>query len=171
MVLDRLLLDNFITTSTVMARTERLVAAGLFNVNRPISHDFELWLRMAAQWPIAYLDQPLVRYRCVQGSVSANKLAAARDALAVIEAFWQEHSEHRARHGALYRRSVAEHLAVAGSAALAQGSRRSGLGYLLRALRLDPRKRRAWKSLVKAMIQPVRVPTDRRAPLARAGTV
>ena len=77
MILDRLLLDNFITTSTVMARKECLIEVGMFNVNRRISHDFELWLRMAARWKIAFLDRALVRYRYRPGSLSDDKLATA----------------------------------------------------------------------------------------------
>jgi glycosyltransferase involved in cell wall biosynthesis len=155
MVLDRLLLDNFITTSTVMARTDRLIEVGMFNVERPIAHDFELWLRMAARWKIAFIDRPLVSYRHCPGSVSDNKLAAARDALAVIEAFWREHPEHRRSQPRVYRNSLAAHLATAGSAALVRASRGTSLGYLMRSLRLDPWNRRNWKSIVKALVMPV----------------
>lgn len=46
MVIDRLVLDNFITTSTVMAPREKLIEAGLFGEERRVSEDFELWLRI-----------------------------------------------------------------------------------------------------------------------------
>lgn len=159
MVLDRLLLDNFITTSTVMARKECLVDVGMFNVNRRISHDFELWLRMAARWKVGYVDRPLVRYRHRPGSLSDDKLATARDALDVLEAFWHEHPQHRRSQPALYRHSLAEHLATAGSAALAGGRRGGAIAYLMRSLRLDPGKLRSWKSLAKAFVLPSRPQT------------
>ncbi len=158
MILDRLLLDNSITTSTVMARTAHVIEAGMFNVDRPISHDFELWLRMAARWEVAFIDRPLIKYRYVEGSVSANKLASARDALAVIEAFWRDHPNHRQRAPRLYRQSIAQHLAVAGAAAVARGSRGPAFGYLMRSLRLEPSNVATWKSLVKAVIGPARLP-------------
>jgi glycosyltransferase involved in cell wall biosynthesis len=63
MVLDQLVLDNFITTSTVMAPTQCLLDVGLFNQARRVSEDFELWLRIADRWPIGFIEQPLVRYR------------------------------------------------------------------------------------------------------------
>jgi glycosyltransferase involved in cell wall biosynthesis len=154
MVLDRLLLDNFITTSTVMARKEYLTEVGMFNVNRRISHDFELWLRMAARWKVGYIDRPLVRYRYRPGSLSHDKLATAKDALDVLEAFWQEHPEHRRSQPALYRNSLAEQLSAAGSAALGRGRRGSAIAYLMRSLRLDPWKLSSWKSLVKALVRP-----------------
>ena len=80
-MLDKLLLDNFITTSTVMARRESLIEAGMFPPERRISHDFELWLRMASKWRLGYIDRPLLRYRYSPGSLSNNKLATALDAL------------------------------------------------------------------------------------------
>lgn len=162
MVLNRLLLDNFITTSTVMAPTARLIEAGLFGEARRISEDFELWLRMAARWPVAFIDRPLVQYRRRPGSLSDDKLVTARCALDVVETFWREHPEYRKRHPGVYRHSIAEHLAVAGASALARGSRGAALSYLLRALRRDPWKRRTWKSLVKASVRPVRLPSDLR---------
>src|SRR5262245_26106317 len=74
-ILDRLLLDNFITTSTVMAATARLIEVGLFGEHRRVSEDFELWLRMAARWKVGFVDQPLVQYRRRRGSLSDDKLA------------------------------------------------------------------------------------------------
>jgi len=71
-VLDHLLLDNFITTSTVMAPRDRLIEAGLFGEGRHVSEDFELWLRMAARWKVGYIDHPLVMYRYTGGSLSSD---------------------------------------------------------------------------------------------------
>jgi glycosyltransferase involved in cell wall biosynthesis len=160
MVLDHLLLDNFITTSTVMSPTERLIEVGLFGEARRVSEDFELWLRMAARWKVGFVDRPLVQYRRRPGSLSDDKLATARCALDVVETFWHEHPQHRTRYPDVYRRSIAAHLAVAGSAAVAGGSRGAALTYLLRALRRDPWRRRTWKGLVKALVQPVRLPSN-----------
>jgi glycosyltransferase involved in cell wall biosynthesis len=153
MVLDRLLLDNFITTSTVMAPTARLLEAGLFGEDRRVSEDFELWLRMAARWQVEFIDRPLVQYRRRPGSLSDDKLATARCALDVVESFWREHPQHRRQLPRVYRHSLAAHLATAGSAAFARGKRRTAIGYLVRALGRDPWQPRTWKSLVKAVVQ------------------
>jgi glycosyltransferase involved in cell wall biosynthesis len=156
MVLDRLLVDNFITTSTVMAPTDRLKEAGLFGEHRRVSEDFELWLRIAARWPIAYLDEPLVQYRRRPGSLSNDKLLTARCALDVVETFWREHPAHRRTDSGVYRRSLAGHLAVAGTAAFDRGYRGQALAYVSRSLRLDPWQRRTWKALIKALVLPAR---------------
>ena len=152
MVLDRLLIDNFITTSTVMASTERLLEVGLFGEGRRVSEDFELWLRMAARWKVGFIDRPLVMYRRRPGSLSDDKLVTARCGLDVLEAFWREHPRHRSADPQLYRRSRAEHLATAGTAALGQGNRAAAISYTAKSLWLYPRKRRTWKTLVKAAL-------------------
>lgn len=151
-ILDRLLLDNFITTSTVMAPTERLRAAGFFDESRRISEDFELWLRMAARWEVGYIDRPLVKYRSRPGSLSDDKLAAGIAALEVVEAFWEQHDDYRRGHPSIHRKSLARHLSVAGAAAISQGRRRLALKYLLRSLTRDPVSPVAWKRLVKAFL-------------------
>jgi len=153
MVLDRLLLDNFITTSTVMAPKARLIEAGLFSERRRVSEDFELWLRMAARWKIGFIDRPLGRYRRRPGGLSADKFATARCALDVVETFWREHPQRRMATPQVYRRSIAQHLATAGAAALAKDDRGSALSYTIRSLRLDPLNRRSWKSLAKALVR------------------
>lgn len=155
LVIDQLLLDNFITTSTVMAPKNKLIEAGLFSEARRISEDFELWLRIAARWPVGFIDRPLVQYRRRPGSLSANKVATGRSALEVIETFWQEHAEYRKNHPALYRRSLAHHLTAVGSAALDQGERRTALAYLLRSLAQAPWEPHSWKWLAKTIVQPI----------------
>ena len=153
MVLDRLLLDNFITTSTVMAPKKRLLEAGLFDESRHISEDFELWLRMSEKWKVGFIDIPLVRYRRRPGSLSNDKLVTARMALDVVETFWNERSDYSHRHPQLKRKSLAYHHAAAGSAALIRGKPKCALSHLLVSLKYDFRQFNTWKWLAKVFIK------------------
>jgi glycosyltransferase involved in cell wall biosynthesis len=155
-ILDRLLIDNFITTSTVMAPAGRLIEAGLFNVRRRVSEDFELWLIMAERWPVAYIERPLVHYRYRPGSLSDNKLTTGLAALDVIEAFWGSHADYRNRHPAVWRSSLAAHLSFAGAAALQVGRPGAALGYLLRSLRYEAGSAITWKHLARMAFLPRR---------------
>jgi glycosyltransferase involved in cell wall biosynthesis len=166
-VLDRLLLDNFVTTSAVMAPTRRLLEAGLFSEDRDVAEDYELWLRMAARWKVGIVDRPLVRYRYRYGSLSHNKLFSSRSALEVIEAFWQKHPDYLRRHPQVYRRSLGRHLANAGGAARAEGRRGVALAYIVKSLAHAPSELTAWKELVKTLLPLRRVPVGHRAPSAR----
>jgi hypothetical protein len=161
-VLDGLLVENFVTTSAVMAPTDRLLEAGLFNEERLVAEDYELWLRMAAKWKTGIIDRPLVRYRYVSGSLSSDKTFSARCALEVIEAFWREHPDYLRSHREVHRRSLARHLATAGSAALAAGKRSTAVGYLWRSLWHNPRALDAWKCMAKTLVLPSHLSVGRK---------
>ena len=59
----RLVRENFIVTSTVMARRECLDAVGGFDEALHVSEDYDLWLRLSRVYPFRFLDRPLARYR------------------------------------------------------------------------------------------------------------
>jgi glycosyltransferase involved in cell wall biosynthesis len=151
-VLDRLLLDNCITTSTVMSPTGRLLEVGMFKEERRVSEDFDLWLRMAVRWRVAYIEEPLTLYRRRQGSLSDDKLSSGLSALEVIEAFWREHEQYRRERPQLYRRSLGRHFAATGAAALGQGRRGVALRYLVSSLRYEPLNDKSWRWLAKSVL-------------------
>jgi glycosyltransferase involved in cell wall biosynthesis len=151
-VLDKLLVENFVTTSAVMVRTERLIEAGLFNERRRVAEDYELWLSLASRWKVGLIDESLVRYRYTQGSLSSDKLFSARSALEVVETFWREHPDYARDRASVRRQSLGRHLANAGHAAAAQGRRLIALGYFARSLRYCPHTLGTWKGLVKISI-------------------
>ena len=66
----KLLEENFIPTSTVMARRECFDAAGLFDPSLKGPEDRDMWSRIAARFPIAASRQVLGRKRVVASSVS-----------------------------------------------------------------------------------------------------
>jgi GT2 family glycosyltransferase len=150
--LDRLLEENFVTTSAVMAPTERLRESGLFPENRRVAEDYELWLRIAARWKVGFIDRPLVRYRYTSGSLSSDKLFSARAALEVIEAFWKEHPDYKRSHKQVWHRSLGRHLMNAGGAAATLGRRATALAYLARSLQHRPGSVVTWKWVVKTLI-------------------
>jgi glycosyltransferase involved in cell wall biosynthesis len=164
MILDRLLLDNFITTSTVMAPKHRLIEAGLFDEKLRLSEDFDLWLRIAERWAIGYIEEPLVRYRRRHGSLSDDKLVTGMAALEVVEHFWRSHENYAASNPRIRRKSIAHHLSIAATAALNQTKLLRALGFLARSVCFDPFSIATWKQVAKAALLPLlgteRVPAD-----------
>ncbi|AFG36367.1 glycosyltransferase family 2 protein [Spirochaeta africana] len=53
--------------STVLVRRELLLALGGFREDLPVAEDYELWLHVAARYPVQYIDQPLVEKRAGHG--------------------------------------------------------------------------------------------------------
>jgi hypothetical protein len=87
--LRQLLAGNEITTSTVLARTDALRAAGPF-ARRASSSDWEMWLRLAQLGPVAYVAERVARYRRHEHSISSATTASGRrlrSDLAVVRPF------------------------------------------------------------------------------------
>lgn len=93
-VFGSLLNENVISTLTVVARKDALVASGCFNESPDLSavEDYELWLRMAARFPqrIQATTKVLAYYRMHDQNIStASSLEAMDRILNVYDALWQ----------------------------------------------------------------------------------
>jgi len=63
-IVTRLFFKNFINTSTVMLRKSCVEkAGGLFKEEFAGAQDYELWLRLARNFKIGFIKEPLVKYR------------------------------------------------------------------------------------------------------------
>jgi len=68
--LDRLLVRNYFTASSIIVRREIVERLGGFDATVPNVEDFDLWQRIAQVGAVANLDSPLTGYRAVAGSIS-----------------------------------------------------------------------------------------------------
>ena len=59
---EALLICNTLTTSTVIVKKAALEAVGPFSTHYRALEDWDLWLRLAKQYPLIYLDEPLTDY-------------------------------------------------------------------------------------------------------------
>ncbi len=80
-----LLEDNRVPAgnSTVLAARAVLQEVGGFDADLATCDDWDLWLRIAALSPLAYIDAPLAAYRLWDGQSSSNERAFMRDAATV----------------------------------------------------------------------------------------
>lgn len=85
-----LLGGNLICAPTVLCQRQALLDIGGFNENLHFACDYEAWLRICVKYDIAFLRQPLVRYRWHAGNEThqfwfesgiEETIAAARNAL------------------------------------------------------------------------------------------
>lgn len=75
MVFKRMLVENFIgNTSLCMVRRSVFDKVGLFDEKVPLGHDWDMWLRISREYPIAVLAEPLIYYTRHDGSLSAGKI-------------------------------------------------------------------------------------------------
>ncbi len=69
-VLKGLLQENTIAILTAMVRKIALDKVGGFNTKYIIAQDYDLWLRIAQQYPIDFINEPLAKYRVHLGAAS-----------------------------------------------------------------------------------------------------
>lgn len=62
-----------VSASVVMARKSLIEELGGFDENIHLSEDYDMWLRMAKNNSIVYIDVPLVRYRRHSNNASINR--------------------------------------------------------------------------------------------------
>lgn len=68
-----LLKNNYIPTSSVLARRTTLIEAGLFNEHIPVCEDYDLWLRITQRHPVAYLNEVTAQYRVREDGLSGSE--------------------------------------------------------------------------------------------------
>lgn len=68
---ESLLIENLIIAGTVLLRSECFETMGLFDEKLKYE-DYDMWLRVSIEYPIAYIDKPLAYYRTHDNNVSNN---------------------------------------------------------------------------------------------------
>lgn len=63
MVFDNLFQQNFIPGISVVVAKEILEKTGGYNPQLKLAEDYDLWLRVTEQYPVDFVDQPLVKIR------------------------------------------------------------------------------------------------------------
>jgi len=79
----KLLLENFIPTSSVMVRRDCFEKAGLFDEKLPLCNDRDMWLRIAAHCSIGCLPLLLGRKRAHKTNISNDSELALRSRIRV----------------------------------------------------------------------------------------
>lgn len=125
---------NFLCVSTVALRRECLERVGLFDESLPYSADYDLWLRVAREFDLDYVDEDLVRY-----NVHAKQMTASSEK--AILALETEIVRWREVYGPSRVRD-AELLAYLGVLYCYRGDTRLGRRAFLGAIRNRPREPR-----------------------------
>jgi len=86
-VFNELMVGNFIPQLTVLVRREVLDMVGGFNLRYKIAQDYDLWLRIAEQYPLDFTEEPLAKYRTHGGNISRNQELAVGEQIQLVE-YW-----------------------------------------------------------------------------------
>jgi hypothetical protein len=138
----------FVFTPTVVVRRECLEQVGLFNESLAVSEDFNLWLRIAARWRIAFLPEVLAithkRPESLSASIAPEK--RLKTGVAALENVQSSCSGLTSSETRALSEALAERNYFHGSFLLSQGAKQAARRSLASALKLQPTH---WRALAK----------------------
>jgi glycosyltransferase involved in cell wall biosynthesis len=157
LVIEELLIDNFIPKSSVLVRRDVYLEAGGFPGRYYTVEDWPLWLAICAKHEVGYVDEPLLRYRvhAQSKSMAARKTMADHERI-LADAFAP--GGVGARWPKLYRKALAMSWRINCHYAAGAGDWTFALRCAAQAIRLEPGVKSAWKNAVKAALIPLGVP-------------
>lgn len=148
-----LLLGNVITTSSVVMRRSTFEAFGGFSEDPglPPAEDWDLWLRVAAQHPIAVCREPLVKYRLHAAGASQNPDRMNRARIRVVERALRLPAAQQLP-ASIRRRVWAMTFATNGWDAGRHAKRSKAIEYYLRAIERWPFDANSYRGLVRVCL-------------------
>lgn len=153
-VLERLLVVNFITKSSVLMLRDVYLEAGGFGSSYPAVEDWPLWLRVCAKHEIGLVDEPLVRYRVHAQSKSMAARRTAGDHLRIIRDAFAPGGVG-AHLPQLRRAALRSSYAVNCHYAAQTGDWSFAARCALNALMYGPSDVSSWKMLAKTLLMPL----------------
>jgi len=129
-VLRGLLLNNFITTSSMVIKNLCFEEVGLFDPEYKSASDFDMWIRIAEKFDFDYIPKPLVNYRISPISISNNYAAVTKG----LERLLTKHHELFASNS----RGHVNHLLKLGVAYCYSGDTKLGRSNFLKAIKVYP---------------------------------
>jgi len=133
-ILKDLFAKNFIRTSSVIIRKNCFEKVGLFDETLLQTQDYDLWLRMAAAYPVGFINESLTVYLDNARGISTDSLLGRLYRQRALEKAYLKKAVPKK----LYRRRMAQAYNVIGRHYLRRGDRAKGLKYLKQSLRLSP---------------------------------
>jgi glycosyltransferase involved in cell wall biosynthesis len=161
---------NFITASAVLINRDCFAKVGFFNEQLDQATDYDMWLKIARAYPIAFLNKPLCRWRRHEGNSSRDELRHRQCVLKVIEA----NCDPSRIPQALYQRRRSRLWVSLGRVYLGLGRIEEGNACFREAIALTPYRFRPWRYLwfTRALRTlrtfPLRAPMPRRSKTIRA---
>lgn len=92
-IYEALLVENIILSLTVLIRKECFEKVGFFDISLKYE-DYDMWLRVCRQYPIAFIDKPLAYYRTHDSNLSNNTKIML---IGALQAIFKQYKQHPIR--------------------------------------------------------------------------
>lgn len=155
-VLQKLLIRNFITKSTVLMRRQVFQDLGGFDTSYIAVEDWPFFLQVCAKHELGYLPEAMVRYRVHKKSKSMQGRKTLVDHLRVINSAFDTQGVGRFS-PELRHKALASSYQVNCHYSAESGDWPFAIYCALQALRYEPAAIRTWKNLIKSALIPLGV--------------
>ncbi|MFV0389623.1 MAG: glycosyltransferase family 2 protein [Pyrinomonadaceae bacterium] len=123
--------------SSAMARRDIILQTNGFDSQFTTYADWEMWLRLSLLTNFAPINEELVKYRIVKGSMSSKPEATKRDALGVLEKFFNLPGLPE-KYKRLEKQVCSNHLMIVSGEFLHNGKVRESLNCIWQGIKLYP---------------------------------
>ena len=147
-VLNDLFQANFIRTSSVIIRRDCFDKVGLFDEKQKQAQDYDLWLRMAAEYQVGFINEFLTVYVDNPKGISGDGLIGR---LYILQALEKSYLKQKIPEK-IYNLRMARNYFAVGRHYLQRGDREKGLAYIKKARRLAPCHLKYMFYLIKAVL-------------------
>lgn len=143
-VLNRLLFNSFVTTSSVVVKKQCFDIVGLFDPEYQSASDNDMWIRIAEIFEFDYVGEPLINYLITQISISRNYINVTKGLERLI-----------AKHNRLYvvrNRAYSNYLLKLGVAYCFTGNMNDGRKAFIKAVQLSPSDIRLYYNIIISLL-------------------
>jgi glycosyltransferase involved in cell wall biosynthesis len=140
--------ESFIHTSSVMIRRDVFEEIGGFPSHYRFADEFDVWLKIAAGYPIAYADQPLVFIRFYDSNTSHNRIGVRSDTYDILLRNYDPDRIPRR----VFLKTMSDHDISFGRAFLNAGKPVEALKWFRRSVERTPWRPRSWRYFLRYLI-------------------
>ncbi|MEW6531000.1 MAG: glycosyltransferase [Thermodesulfobacteriota bacterium] len=140
--------ESFIHTSSVIIRRDVFGQIGGFPTQYRFADEFDVWLKIAARYPIAYVDDPLVFIRFYEANTSHDRIGVRTDTFDILTKNYDPARIPRN----VYRKTMSDHDISFGRAYLGAGELPEALKWFRRSIERTPWRLRSWRYYLRYRI-------------------
>ena len=141
--------QSFIHTSSVMIRSDVFEQIEGFPTKYRFADEFDVWLKIAAAYPIAYFDRPLVFIRFYESNTSHNRVGVRTDTYDILlRRYDPERIPSRT-----FLRTLSDHDISFGRAYLRAGDLSEALKWFQKSLLRTPFRLRSWRYFLRYRVK------------------
>ena len=137
MVIEELLMNNFISTSAVVTKKECFDRVGLFDNSLSPCLDYDRWLYIATLYKVDYVDKPLVRFRDHIATFRKNEIFTIGKIIDTLERYIDNHPDVKKSLGRKIDKKIASYYVTLGRRLLTKGDFREAFSSFSTAVNLS----------------------------------